>query len=518
MSKVDWKIEGTIKLESQFKEVTARYGSNSEFNAVPLKNLTVKISAKESPLDPSFEKWGEVKTDDAGFFSLCILKDKSPRRFKIEVFFKNDDFVIYPDNKGILLTLAAGAALAVGGLAGLALEQTLVQTTKLAYDVDWFTIFQADSKEEERGPGNINFPKLRFRKGADYDLGDSVARKHADIWFLYYKVKEYFASFSDNVGFLNERIAVKYPHNNSFVGEDNEAPYASPYNNIIFIAVTKDFDGKKNDHKDDQAARDWCDVDTLLHELMHIWAYQHCTGEMSIAWQLIKHGSTHEGLQAESFTAFHEGFAEWCSNRVYSALFVSEKEPSKIYGELSDTGEPFNRKTLLDKGVLTVLEAERSEYAWISLFNMLCQWDLFRYTLNSNVAGDIHSNNDYVPKNTEHCSSPKAFFEDVLKVFKAAPDKGFPKILDKKEMNMDSFLKRFCAIVPGFSAADVGKYKILIATEPNLPQPHDLFCTANIKSKENNKPAPIPVRKENNKPSQLPIPKEGNKEVKKVKR
>ena len=64
---------------------------------------------------------------------------------------------------------------------------------------------------------------------------------------------------------------------------------------------------------------------------------------------------------------------------------------------------------------------------------------------------------------------------------------------------MVSFLKRFCAIVPGFSAADVEKYITLIQTDSTLPQPHNLFCTANIISKENNKPSQLPIQKGENK-------------------
>ncbi len=53
---------------------------------------------------------------------------------------------------------------------------------------------------------------------------------------------------------------------------------------------------------------------------MHAWAFQHSKGELGLAWQLLVHGTTHDGRQAKMWVAFHEGFAEWASNRLYTEI------------------------------------------------------------------------------------------------------------------------------------------------------------------------------------------------------
>jgi len=44
---------------------------------------------------------------------------------------------------------------------------------------------------------------------------------------------------------------------------------------------------------------------------MHQWAYDHSTGEDAMAWQLLKHGTTHQARENTTYVPFHEGFAEW---------------------------------------------------------------------------------------------------------------------------------------------------------------------------------------------------------------
>ena len=55
---------------------------------------------------------------------------------------------------------------------------------------------------------------------------------------------------------------------------------------------------------------------------MHVWAYQHSTGEDDLALNLITSGSTH--CFEPSHIAFHEGFAEFAAERLGKILFGIE--------------------------------------------------------------------------------------------------------------------------------------------------------------------------------------------------
>ena len=49
---------------------------------------------------------------------------------------------------------------------------------------------------------------------------------------------------------------------------------------------------------------------------MHQWDYDHSTGEDAMAWQLAKHGSTHQARENTTFVPFREAFADWVAHRL----------------------------------------------------------------------------------------------------------------------------------------------------------------------------------------------------------
>ena len=126
-----------------------------------------------------------------------------------------------------------------------------------------------------------------------------------------------------------------------------------------------------------------------------------------MAAQLILHGSTHDGLQKKSFVAFHEGFAEWASNRLIQTIFSTD---SDIYGGTNDTGLPFSRKFLKAKGIKNASDIDKSEYGWISLFNILMTPDLHLHDFNSTTDYAAKLSSVAIPKG-HTCASPALSFE-----------------------------------------------------------------------------------------------------------
>ena len=397
-----------------------------------MEDLQVKVSAREKILGVwgPFNSWDTVSTKSDGSFEVKKDKDKSDRQFKIEVLFKDNTLKIYPENDGLWNTITEGFTDMFGEITDKvedAVEQLLEQTSRIAYDVKWFKILDEDKDDKKHSHGTIDFGDFIFGGSSKQDLGDSIAVKHATAWFVYKKVFGVFNGFSTSLHFDDKKpVALKYPHDNPIIGDNTEAAYSDPYNYIIFIIRNK--------------KSDWFNVDTIVHELMHIWAYQHCEKEKAMAWQLAIHGSTHSGLQKKSFVAFHEGFAEWASNRLTRLIFGKD---SNIYGGTTDTGVPFSRRFLKGKNVKNESDIDKSEYAWISLFNILMTPDLHLHNFNSSTdyAAAMSSSSVTVP--SRHvCSSPALTFDEILSVFIEHESDGYKKVLTKNEMNLDDFLRR----------------------------------------------------------------------------
>lgn len=429
--KVTWNVSGNIMLKHNDPTI-----GNAFPDPVPLKDVKVKVSAREKLLGVwgPFNKWDEVTTNSNGFFKVVKEKDKSDRQFKIEVMFKDDTLKIYPENDGLISKITEGVT-DLTGLTGDLLEdgvqQLLEQTSRIAFDVKWFKVLDEDKNDKDHNEGTINFGNLVFGGSSKADLGDYFAIRHAITWFVIKKVFDVINTFVAKCKFDDKKpVALKYPHDNKLIGDKIEAPYSDPYNYVIFVI--------KN------STSNWFSVDTIIHELMHIWAYQHCSGEKSMAWQLLLHGSTHDGLQNKSFVAFHEGFAEWASNRLTKMIFSTD---SDIYGGNEfDTGLPFSRKFLKGKGIKKESDIDKSEYGWISLFNILMTPDLHLYNFNSTTNYAEKLSTVSIPKG-HICSSPALTFEEILSIFCENESKGYKKVLDKNEMNADDFLQRAKNIV-----------------------------------------------------------------------
>lgn len=458
--KTTWTVKGVIKLKHGQSLIS---NSTAHGDIVNLPLVEVKVSARQKILGAwsPLNSWGTTKANIYGQFSITNEKDRDQRLFMVEVLFKNDQLKIYPENDGVMNYLLEKLTNwhPLIDFAEDAAEQILEQTSRLVFDVKWLTALKEDKNNAPpHNAGTVDLGDIVFDLATqrDINLANDVAVKHAMTWFVYHEVFDFLKSVG--AAFRDEKkpVALKYPHDNKLLGDNIESSYTDPANKVIFIV--------KNTQVDQ------FEIDSILHELMHIWAYQHCKGEIGLAWQLAIHGTTHAGRQKKTFVAFHEAFAEWSSNRLTEKLFQGT---SSVYGQYNDLGMPFTRAHLQSIGATSLSELDHYEEGWMTIFNMLFVKRLHLFDLN--VSGRF-ATPSYTPQPNEDCVSPSLEIQHILKVFNPNQVRGYKDYLHKDEMNLNSFLKRACDILfPQQAQERLDMYKSLL--DPNeTTQPHDFLC------------------------------------------
>jgi len=435
MAKQSWTVKGRILFRPEFPETKEKYGT-----PIPLPGVRVQVSARESKLDPTWDSWGDVHVGPQGRFSIREEKDRTPRYFRVRVMFKDDGLKLYPPSKGVLAELSRliPGARVVTKLAAEALETVLSHTTRLTYDVDWFTVFQDEDRKARKGPGTVELGDLVFRPDGAHDLGNRVARRHADIWWYTKKLVAVLDSIG--CGFVARRpLAVIHPFDNPLIGDGVESSYANPHTGIV--------------HLIENSRKDHFNPGSLGHELMHLWAYQHSTGEDGLAWQLLLHGSTHEGRQNKTWVAFHEGFAEWASNRIYTEIYG---RPATIYGDvdkakgvtLDNRAVPFSRRFLRDTGVKALSDLDHYEYGWIAILTALVSDGLELLDPDADLTWAAFPGSRTWTAGRLQGRSGLPGLAEVLRGFRTDASKGYPKVMRRSEMTRVDFLKRLRALSP----------------------------------------------------------------------
>ena len=409
----DWKVSGKISSLNLLQELKTKFGSKSY-----LDNLEVKVSAKEKVFGiwGTWNAWNVVRSNSSGAFTASNSKNCDQRRFKVEVRFNDDDLEIHWEKS----------------------------TQILNKDVLWYTVLDESSGEHPAGPVNLG----EFTFGTNkLDLNDFDAHHHADIWQAYHMVIEQFKGMGAEFAFKN-KIKIKYPNDSAVVGAAEDS-YANPITHHIYI------------NKD--AGGDQFDLDTIYHELFHVWVYDHFSGEGCLTETLLINGNTH-GLVSDPCVAFNEGAAEWGMGQLKQILFG-------IPPEL-----PFSRQDLKNKGATNLGLVQRLDDGWQSLFSTITLPELNKY--NFNATGTHISPLSPAPSG---CSSPTNGFHKVLSVFLEHPDKGFSALLSRNETTMDSFLTRSNAILVNLGTNSVSDLLVqnlyLDLVDPSkTTQPSNVLC------------------------------------------
>ncbi len=416
----DWRVTGTLSVEHDTR--VRELGTES-----PLENIQVRVKARDKVLGVwgTWNSWGEVRTDDDGRFTVDSTKDCSNRQFKVDVKFQDSE-----------------------------LEVRHSTSTSSLTKVHWYEVFRSDGAGHS--PSTVNLGELVFGPVVPGDLGDFEARRHADTWVLYKQAIALMASFGENFEFQTQ-VKIK-PIHDGITGDAIEAPYANPTTKVIYIIAN--------------SRDDWFGTQTLLHELGHVWAYNHSTGESCLTESLILEGDTH-GTVSDPCVAFHEGFAEFWMERVANELFGS------------DTRLPLNR-SFLNSGLMegdvvsSLALMQRNDEGWRSVFNTLVVSDLGAYHYyepSDPYPGSETIQHRYGAHLTGGCAPPVVDFRDVLRLFLPKSDAGYDYDLDDTEMRIGTFLTRAEGILDGTGMTD-GDAELLrrIVDPAGSSQPFDLFC------------------------------------------
>lgn len=450
----EWTVTGKVRVNHAMPELEEAIGEFSD-----LSGIKVKVSAQLRTFlgwPGVYDKWAETTTNSRGEFTIrhtpALSSCDGTRRFRVKVKFQSDD-----------------------------LELRHATSTSSTTKAKWYTIVD-QGENNAQTDHTVDVGTKTFDWQHANDLGEMEARGHAEMWVVYSALLDQLAEYGSGYEFT-EQLKVKFPHNSWLAGDGAEASYANPITNIAYIFRANDCPENRLIPADG-ACESHLTVNTLLHEAMHVWAYQHSTGEDDLALNLLTSGSTH--CFEPSHIAFHEGFAEFAAERLGKILFGIEAPL------------PVTRDAMLNgfscEGTVQQLtssgQVETHDYGWITSFRTMIKGGLHNWSYANGNPGtcfqrggndcDNPTRNEIVEADgiiqIGSCSSPRIVFKDVLTTFMAHPADGYPNALRTSDMNLDDFVERLTDI---HDLGDDTRDGLLALMDPQSDeQPRDLFCAA----------------------------------------
>ena len=407
MAQLTWTVTGCVEVEHVLPELARINGPRS-----PLRGVTVKVQARSKiPFGwGTWASWGTVVTNSRGEFTVSKTKGSDRRQFRVKILFDDDRLRIKEGGE---------TSVRLGG-DGFPIDVDIDLTDK-----DWFVIHD----DKTAAPDG--------RRAGRHDLGTvrvspRRVRELADLWVLVGLALDDFAAMGPRFG-LDRKQVVKYP-----MGIGNNAAasasYSNPLNGTVYI---------KGDEFHSR---------TILHELMHQWAYDRTRGEDGMAWQLAKHGTTHAAREATTFVPFHEAFADWSAYELLARL--SDGELTSFLEDNSDSrpGVPHSRSHLgaaLSPSERFLDNVDFTERGWRSFFTLLTYPMVDRLDLDATgtFAGEGGS-----PRPL--CQSRRAglTFRQVLDIFNSHHGTaGADSDLRNSDLDFDGVLRRAQRVHPVLS-------------------------------------------------------------------
>lgn len=392
MADQTWEITGKIQF---FDTMTRDDGKNLN---KPLAGVTVEVHGAN--VGRVYDSWGKVYTDADGNFSLRKVKNKNKRHFKVRVRFEDKEKM-----------LSVNTPLLGGGLAS-----------------DWYEVYETTDKKD--GP-KVNIGTKTFSSSANGDLGDADNIKRAHMFYWVKSAMDALKQRGGGIQFTNP-INVAYPAN-VISGQS----YANGVTRTAYIHRNA-----KSDHGN---------ADTVLHEVMHLWNYQHNTGTSNWIQAAMSGKDTHE-FQEKAAIAFHEGFAEWAKDALMNDLFGRQAVL------------PANRGSLAKNGLNTFETLERNDEGVTHALHLLITQQIWAYKFGtsakeiSTVDTGGHGPFTAAAKGTQPPNmpaTPNVTLYDVLRVFLAGQHSSWPTAWQVGTMDngLNVFFKRASDILPNLSSS-----------------------------------------------------------------
>ena len=254
-----------------------------------------------------YASWGKTRTSNNGTFSVSERISVFPakaRKIRVKVKFVDKE-----------LGVVAGALAA-------------------PLKSKWYTVYQSAAKQ--RGP-TINIGTKRFRSGATGNLGRQEYVRQATIWHVCKKIMRELER-RDSWFAFKKKITIVYP-----AKVISKTPYANGVTRCAYI------------HKNTRDT--WWSLETVIHEVMHLWNYDHNTGTSN--WlQAVCDGNTHS-FQEKPAIAFHEGFAEYAMDDLLHEIWgLNRVEPFNRHSVRNRSGQALTNLKVVegsDEGVTNAL-------------------------------------------------------------------------------------------------------------------------------------------------------------------
>ncbi len=432
MARATWTVSGTLTVG----DVPGDFQLNNS-DTQPLAGVSVKIYANEGV---RWNLWGSATTNANGNFSLTKTKDRTRRKFRIKAQFKNKDMVIYGSNPSVLSALLPKfdrLNVMTPENVGL-LEGILDHTSRLTYKSDWYTIHETEGERRDQTRRNYSVD-ITMRMNTH----GRTAFRHAFMWYGLETLRRHL----EEKGLpFKKKIAVKYPHDNLLISNKLEQAYCSPINNCVYLCDNGRIDNMETGTRNDLT------LETLYHEAMHLWAYGYSRGEDGMAWQLLIHGSTHDGIQNKTFVAFHEAFAEVAARTLLKNIFNHRgfiyDHPDRPF-----RNQPFNRRFLRSMGINVLSDIDHHEFGWMHIFNTLMCKNLRQFDLNresTRTGMSIYADRRFSDSDRVYSLT----IYDIMEAF------NHPAPYKTKDMRFENFLERVRRSVDEFDANSVNAFRI----------------------------------------------------------
>lgn len=420
-----WTVKGKIVVNHLLPELKEMLGTQSA-----LEGIQVKVSARQKiPLGwGTWAAWDTVTTDASGAFSVTKEKSSDRRQFKVQILF---------DSTKLRIKEGKETNVSFGG-DGFPIDIDIDLTDK-----DWHEIHTDKDDDTERRAGVHDLGSMQVTA--------TIPRKHADIWILYNKaitiVDDYGADYA-----FKTKLVVKYPMS---ISPKVSASYWNPINHHGYI---------KEDH---------FNAYTLLHEVAHQWEYDHATGEILMAWQLAKHGSTHQSRENTTYVPFLECFADFWAVKMLQAMSGGTLRNFIQSAPYEKPDQPFARTYiggLLASQERNLANLDYTERGWYGLFTVLTYPYLDRVDVDRYFTDTEGEHREYAFVSLFSDVSDLQVgltFKEVLSIFLRQSGAGLGELLKTYEMNFDSFLARADKILAKLTPAKVGQIKAML--DPKAP-------------------------------------------------
>lgn len=415
-----WTIKGRLVVDHLLPELVEMHGSRSA-----LAGIQVKVSARSKVLTAwgTWNAWDTVITGTDGHFQVSKDKGSDRRQFKVQILFDSD-----------MLRIKEGKQTSVEiGADGFPIDVDIDLTDK-----DWQEVFNDKDHDTERKAGVHDL--------GDIVVTDAVARKHGEIWIHYNAILDLFASFGPALAF-KDKIVVKYPMS---ISPQASASYWNPLNGHGYI-------------KEDEF-----NTYVLTHELMHAVEYPICSGETSMVWQLIKHGTTHQERENTTYVPFLESFADFAAVKVLQAISDGKLQNFLEHAPYTRPDHPFYRGyigKILKDDERNLANLDYTERGWYGLFSVLTFAFLDRIDVDRTFT-DVNGEDDHYAFESlfSAISDLKLGFtlQQLLSVFLARPSASVKAVISTDEMNFRDFLDRAGKILPGLDADTIRSVKSML--------------------------------------------------------